>query len=647
MTGAVAAPCGSWSSPISSQVLAGDRADLDEPRIVDGHVYWLEGRGSEGGRVVLVRDGVDLTPAPFNVRTRVHEYGGGAYVVHGDLVVFSNFADLRLYRLDLSNLDAGPRPITPGAESGVRFADLRVDAARGSLLAVREDHRGAAEVVNTIVRLDLDGPNDGTGTVLVAGPDFVAAPRLSPDGARLAWLQWDHPNMPWDSTQLWVAELDGNGVLTERVCVAGGDGVAVTEPVWAPDGRLLFLSDQTGWANLYAALPGSSEPVAVAPAEAEFGWPQWVLDRPSYGVATDGTIVCTWLEHGLGHLGTVSPDGRRATLALDGTAYDEVRVEGTTVVGLADFADRPGAVFRTDLATGGTTVLRTELGHEVPPGLVGRPEPVSWTNGTGQEVHGIFHPPANDAFAVPDGERPPLVVRVHGGPTSMTRVFFSLDTAYWTSRGLAVLDVNYGGSTGYGRRYRERLKGMWGLTDVDDTVTGALAMADTGRVDRTRLAIRGGSAGGFTTLAVLTGSDAFAAGASHFGVGDLEGLARDTHKFESRYLDGLVAPYPQGRDVYLERSPVHHVDSLSAPMILLQGLDDKVVPPAQAREMAAAVRAKGFPVALLEFEGEGHGFRSAVAMVRSRDAEAYFYSKVFGFELADADQLEPVEIANL
>jgi dipeptidyl aminopeptidase/acylaminoacyl peptidase len=597
--------------------------------------------------VVLVRDGEDLTPPPFNVRTRVHEYGGGAYVVDRDVVVFSDFADLRLYRLDLSDPAGAPVPVTPGAEAGVRFADLRVDASRGWLLAVREDHRGDGEPVSAIVRLGLDGPNDDAGTVLVAGADFVAAPRLSPDGTRLAWLQWDHPDMPWDATQLWVGTVADDGALTDRVRVAGGDGVAVTEPLWAPDGRLLFLGDQTGWANLYAALPGSRGPVALASAQAEFGWPQWVLDRPSDGVAADGTVVCTWLEDGVGRLGTVSPDGRRATLALDGTAYDQVRVEGTTVVGLVDFADRPTGVFRTDLATGTSELLQAELRDDVPPGVVGRPQAVSWTNSLGQEVHGVFHPPANEGYAVPDGELPPLVVRVHGGPTSMTRASFSLDTAYWTSRGLAVLDVNYGGSTGYGRAYRERLKGRWGLTDVDDTVTGALAMADAGRVDRARLAIRGGSAGGYTTLAVLTGSDAFAAGASYFGVGDLEALARDTHKFESRYLDGLVGPYPEARALYVERSPIHHVDRLSAPMILLQGREDRVVPPAQAREMAAAVRAKELPVALLEFEGEGHGFRSAAAQVRSRDAEAYFYSRVFGFELADADQLEPVQIANL
>ena len=645
MTRPVPAPCGSWSSPVSSLSFAGDRVALDQPSIVDGHAYWLEGRGSEGGRVVLVRDGVDLTPAPFNVRSRVHEYGGGAYVVDGDVAVFTDFADLRLHRLDLADAGADPRPISP-ADAGVRFADLRIDADRGSLLAVREDHRGAGEPVNTIVRLDLDGPNDGLGTVLVSGHDFVAAPRLSPDGTRLAWLQWDHPDMPWDSTELWVATLDDDGALTHRARAAGGAGVAVTEPVWAPDGRLLFLSDETGWANLYAALPGSPGSVALAPAQAEYGWPQWVLDRPSHGITTEGTIVCTWFEDGVGRLGTVSPDGGRATLGLDGTAYDQLRVEGTTVVGLADFADRPRAVFRTDLATGATTVLRAEQ-DDVPAGVVSRPEAVSWTNSSGQEVHGVFHPPANDGFAVLDGERPPLVVRIHGGPTSMTKVSFSLDTAYWTSRGLAVLDVNYGGSTGYGRAYRERLKGTWGLTDVDDTVTGALAMAGAGRVDRSRLAIRGGSAGGFTTLAVLTGSDVFAAGASYYGVGDLEALARDTHKFESRYLDGLVAPYPAGRDLYVERSPVHHVDSLAAPMILLQGLDDKVVPPAQARQMAEAVRRKGLPVALLEFEGEGHGFRAAEAIVRSRDAEAYFYSRVFGFELADADRVEPLEIANL
>ena len=643
----VTAPYGSWSSPISSRAMAGDRTALDQPCLVDGRAYWLEGRASEAGRVVLVRDGVDLTPPPFNVRTRVHEYGGGAYTVHGDVVVFSHFADLRLYRLDLDRPADEPRPITPGAEAGVRFADLRVEAGRGTLLAVREDHRGAGQPVNTIVRLGLDGPNDDAGTVLVEGADFVAAPRPSPDGSRLAWLQWDHPNMPWDSTELWVGTVGEDGTVTGRVRVAGGDGVAVTEPRWAPDGRLLFLSDQTGFANLYAAWPGAGEPVALAPAEAEFGWPQWVLDRPSFGVAADGTVVCTWLEDGVGRLGTLSPDGRRETLALDGTAYDHVWVEGGTVVCLADFADRPPAVLRTDPRSGAVEVLRAEVGDGAPRGVATRPESVTWTNPAGQVVHGIFHPPAGDGFVAPEGELPPLVVRVHGGPTSMTRLSFSTDTAYWTSRGLAVLDVNYGGSTGYGRAYRERLKGTWGLTDVADTVSGALALAEQGRVDRARLAIRGGSAGGFTTLAVLTGTDAFAAGASYFGVGDLEGLARDTHKFESRYLDGLVAPYPQGRATYVERSPIHHVDRLSAPMILLQGLDDRVVPPAQAQEMAAAVRAKGLPVALLEFEGEGHGFRSAEAVVRSRDAEAYFYSRVFGFELADADQLEPVEIANL
>jgi dipeptidyl aminopeptidase/acylaminoacyl peptidase len=646
MPDVVTAPYGSWPSPISSRRLAADRVVLDEPKLVDGHAYWLEGRGTEGGRVVLVRDGQDLTAPPSNVRSRVHEYGGGAYVVDGDVVVFSDFADLRLHRLDLDGADRAPRPITPGGEVGVRFADLRVDRARGVLLAVREDHRGDGEARTSVVRLDLDGPNEDCGTVLVEGPDFVVAPRVSPDGRHLAWLQWDHPNMPWDSTELWVAELDAGGAPIERRLVAGGDGVAVTEPRWAPDGRLMFLSDQTGWANLYAAEPGSWEPVALGPGEVELGWPQWVLDFPTYGIASDGTAVCTWYEEGVGRLGTVSPDGTRAALGLDGTAYAHIQVEGTTVLGIADHADRPRELFRMDLRTAAPQVLRAEVDEGVPPTLVSRPQPMTWTSSRGEQVHGTYHAPANDGFRAPTGELPPLVVRLHGGPTSMTPIASSLDTAYWTSRGLAVLDVNYGGSTGFGRAYRERLKGQWGVVDVDDTVTGALAMAEQGLADRSRLAIRGASAGGFTTLAVLTSTDVFAAGASYFGVADLEALARDTHKFESRYLDSMVAPYPHGRDVYVERSPIHHVDRLSAPMILLQGLDDRVVPPAQAELMAGAVRAKGLPVALVEFEGEGHGFRSSEAQVRARDAEAYFYSRVFGYPLAD-DDLEPVEIENL
>ena len=640
---ATTAPYGAWASPVSAASLAGDRVALDQPSIDSGHVYWLEGRGTEGGRVVLVRDGVDLTPAPFNVRSRAHEYGGGAYTVSGDVVAFVDFTDqrVRLLSVDGRGRHEEPHAITPASDGQLRYADLRLDLARRQLFCVREDHRGEGEAVNTVVRLDLDAANDDGGDVLVEGPDFVAAPRLSPDGAQLAWLQWNHPNMPWDSTELWTGTLTDEGLVGAQP-VAGGQGVAVTEPRWSPAGDLLHLSDQAGWANLAAVRPDGSV-AAVTRVEHELGWPQWVFDRPSFGFAADGTVVCTWFEDGRGRLGTVA-GGALHALDLAGVAYDHVRVEGRTVVALVDRFDRSRAVVTLDLDSGAHEVVREESAFELPDGMLSTPESVSWTNTVGETVHGVFHPPANAGFRAPEGELPPLVVRLHGGPTSMTVPAFSLDTAYWTSRGLAVLDVNYGGSTGYGRAYRERLQGQWGIVDVDDCSSGARALAEQGRVDGERLAIRGGSAGGFTTLAALTGTDVFAVGASYFGVGDLEALARDTHKFESRYLDGLVAPYPEGRDVYRERSPLHHLEDLSAPMILLQGLDDHVVPPNQATEMADAVRAKGLPVAHLEFAGEGHGFRRADTIVRAREAEAYFYARIFGYVLDD--DVEPVDIAN-
>lgn len=628
---------------MSAASLAGDRVSLDQPSVDSGHVYWLEGRGAEGGRVVLVRDGVDLTPAPFNVRSRAHEYGGGAYTVAGDVVAFVDFTDQRVHLLsvDEQGHHGAPRAITPESDGRLRYADLRLDLVRRQLFCVREDHRGEGEAVSTIVRLDLDGDNVDGGAVLVEGPDFVSAPRLSPDGDRLAWVQWNHPDMPWDCTALWSATVSDEGLVGAQQ-VAGGQGVAVTEPLWSPAGDLLHLSDRSGWANLAAVHPDGST-AAVTDVELELGWPQWVFDRPSFGSTADGTIVCSWFEDGRGRLGTVVA-GVLQPLDLAGVAFDHVRVQGRTVVALVDHADRSRAVLRLDLDSGRSEVVRQESEVELPAGMLSTPQSVSWTNTTGDTVHGVFHPPANAGFRAPEGELPPLVVRLHGGPTSMTVPAFSLDTAYWTSRGLAVLDVNYGGSTGFGRAYRERLRGRWGIVDVDDCSTGARALAEQGRVDGERLAIRGGSAGGFTTLAALTGTDVFAVGASYFGVGDLEALARDTHKFESRYLDGLVAPYPEGRDVYRERSPLHHLDGLSAPMILLQGLDDHVVPPNQATEMAEAVRAKGLPVAHLEFAGEGHGFRRAETIVRAREAEAYFYARIFGYVLAD--DVEPVDIAN-
>ncbi|WP_137120006.1 S9 family peptidase [Segeticoccus rhizosphaerae] len=636
----VTRPFGAWRSPVSAASVAGDTVGLGAVRLDDGDVYWIESRPGDGGRSVLVRctpGGArqDVTPGPYNVRSRVHEYGGGAYAVRHGLVLFVNFVDQRVYRLDRD--DPAPHAITP--EGTLRYGDLRLDTERGVAYAVREDHSDPqAEPVNTLVRLDLEGPNGDGGTVLVGDTDFVVGPELSPDGTHLAWLQWDHPNMPWDDTTVWLGTLDAAGDLTDRQIWAGAPGRTVGEPRWAPDGRLVHLSDHTGFANLYAGDLTSPESSAspLLSLDREFGQPQWQLGTSTYGFTGDGRVVCTWLEDGFARMGLLDPaDGQVRLLETGATAYGSLAVAADQVVFMGGFVDAPSAVVRVSLVDGSTEVLRRSSDERVDPRYLSRPERVSWQNTDGETVHGFFHRPANADFTAPEGELPPLIVSSHGGPTSMAPPAFSPSDQYWTSRGFALLEVNYSGSTGYGRAYRERLKGRWGLVDVDDCATGAVAMADEGRVDRARLAIHGGSAGGYTTLAALTFRDVFAAGASHFGISDLAALARDTHKFESQYPTGLVGPYPEAKDAYAARSPIEHLDRLGSQMILLQGTEDEVVPRGQAELMADALRRKGLPVSLVLFEGEGHGFRRAENIVAALEAEAYFFSQVLGFTLAD------------
>ncbi|HET8601122.1 MAG TPA: prolyl oligopeptidase family serine peptidase [Segeticoccus sp.] len=594
-----------------------------------------------------------MLPEGWNVRSRVHEYGGGAYAVRSGRVVFVDFAAQRLWQVRADD-GAPPVPVTP--EGAMRYGGLVLDERRGAVFCVREDHSGdgsGEEPANTLVRVDLDAAGNPAGTVLVEGPDFVSRPALSADGSRIAWVQWNHPNMPWDSTTLWVAELDESGSLRAPRRVAGGPGEAITEPVWAPDGRLVFLSDRTGWANLYAVDlpveegdPADPAPVATAllPMEREFGTPQWTLGMSSYGFAGD-RLVCTWLTDGLAHLGVLSPVGHLTELTTPATDVTTVQAGDDEVVCHASFADNPGAIVRISLCACAADVALTELARSSEPvdaRYVPRPEPVEWTTGGAHTAYGFFYAPTNPHFIAPEGERPPLVVMCHGGPTSFHPGAFRLDVAWFTSRGVAVLDVNYRGSSGYGRAYREQLQGNWGIVDVEDCSTGALAMAELGRADASRLAITGGSAGGYTTLAALTFTDTFSAGASFYGISDLSAIAQETHKFESHYTDGLVGPWPAAREVYAERSPVRHVDRLSCPLILLQGADDLVVPPNQAQLMAEAVAAKGLPVAFLLFEGEGHGFRRAENVVRAREAELWFYGEVFGF--TPADEIAPVDL---
>ena len=637
------APYGSWKSPITAELIASGTIGLGQIALDGADTYWVEMRPAEGGRSVLVRriaDGrtIDVTPAPFNVRTRVHEYGGGAFCVAGGTVCFSHFGDARLYRQDPG---AAPRPLTP--EAPRRYADLMIDQKHGRVICVCEDHSAPGhEPVNTLVSISLDG--DTAPLVLTAGGDFYSSPRLSPDGTRLAWLTWNHPNMPWDSTELWLGDVEAGGSLGRRARVAGGADESIFQPEWSPDGMLYFVSDRTGWWNLYRWRHGRSEPLCEKAAE--FGLPQWVFAMSTYGFASAEQIVCAYAERGLRRLTTL--DTRTLVLSpieTELTEFDGVQVAPGRAVFNAGSPTQALATMQLDLQTRRLEVVRRSTELTVDVGYLSRPEAIEFPTEHGRSAHAFFYPPRNRDYVAPSGDCPPLLVLSHGGPTAATGSTLRLAIQFWSSRGIAVLDVNYGGSTGYGRAYRQRLDGQWGVVDVDDCVNAARYLVDRGAVDGNRLAIRGGSAGGYTTLCALTFRNLFKAGASYYGIGDLEALAKDTHKFESRYEERLVGPYPAQRDLYRARSPIHFTDRLSCPVIFFQGLDDKVVPPNQAEAMVAALRAKKLPVAYVPFEGEQHGFRRAATLRRALEAELYFYSRVFGFALADP--VEPVPIENL
>jgi len=655
MTKPKVAPYGSWKSPITSDLIVSENIGLGQPTLDGEDIYWIEIRPQEKGRYVIVRrtpDGAtaDVNPPPFNARTRVHEYGGAGYMVADGVVCFSNFADQRLYRLDCRGVQLNaPTPITPEGEW--RYADAVPDRQRNRLICIREDHTDPShEAVNTVAAVSLE---TGETTVLASGNNFYSSPRLSPDGNRLAWLTWNHPNMPWDGTELWVAEFDGAGAVTAPQQVAGGPAESIFQPEWSPDGVLHFVSDRTNWWNLYRWRSGILPKVtnlredveALCPMEAEFGGPQWVFGLSLYAFA-GGAIVCAYEKNGHSHLASLDPGTLKLEpIELPYTEIWRVKAGGGFVVLGVGSPTEPGALARLDLATKQIEVLRRSSNLTIDSGYLSNPQAIEFPTEGGLTAQAIFYPPKNRDFAAPEGERPPLLVMSHGGPTAATTTGFNLEVQYWTSRGVAVVDVNYGGSTGYGRAYRQRLNGQWGIVDMNDCANAALYLAKQRLVDRNKLAITGGSAGGYTTLCALTFRDEFKAGASHYGVSDLEALATDTHKFESRYLDSMIGPYPARRDLYIERSPIHHTHRLSCALILFQGLEDKIVPPAQSQKMFEAARAKELPVAYVAFEGEQHGFRQAANIKRALDGELYFYSKVFGFELADP--VEPVHIENL
>ncbi len=641
-------PYGSWKSPVTSDRIVSESIKLGQLALDGDHLFWLESRPNEGGRNTVVRRDANgtihaLTPTPLNVRTRVHEYGGGAYGVADGIVYFANFSDQRLYQ---QRRDGPPEPIT--AEAPMRYADVCHDRRRNRLLCIREDHTKTThadqEPRNTIVSIPLDSdPRDTSGEILVSGNDFYAAPRLRADGQQLAWLTWNHPNMPWDGTELWVADLHPNGALHAPRQVAGGADVSVCQPEWSPDGRLHFVSDHSGWWNLYRLADDKTVP--LYPMEAEFGGPQWTFGQRLYGFESSHRIICAYTQHGFWHLGRV--DIAQHTLErfdVPYTTVDDIHVHQSKIFCTASSPSEPMALVQIDIASHAVTVLRRSVDFSMDAGYISVPSAITYPTKDGATGHAFYYPPRNADCQGPPSAHPPLFVKSHGGPTGACVPALNLMIQYWTSRGVAVLDVNYGGSTGYGRAYRERLNGQWGIVDVDDCVSAVTTLINRDAVDPKRVAITGGSAGGFTTLCALTFRDCFTAGSSYYGVSDLRALARDTHKFESRYLDRLIGPLPEHADRYDRRSPIHFTDRLSCPLILFQGLEDAVVPPNQAENMFNAVRSKGIPVAYIAFQGEQHGFRRAEHIKQVLDNELYFYSKIFGF--TPADRVAPIPIEN-
>ena len=629
---------GGWKSPLTAKRVASGAMTCSQVTLDGCTVYWLEQRPMEGGRSAIVRyrDGQtenNLLPAAYNIRSRVHEYGGGAYCVSNGVIFFSNDADQNIYRIDVS----GSITLVLSTENG-RFADYIVDSVRQRLIAVCEDHgTDRPEPENSLVAVGLaESPEL---QVLVSGSDFYACPRMSPDGTRLAWLSWDHPNMPWDGCELWLASIADDGSLIDRRKIAGGPDESIFQPQFSADGRLFFVSDKSGWWNIYCYQDGQLDD--VLPMAAEFGLPLWQFGMSTYALLSDKRILCGYCELGCWRLAMIDIDS--STLVNIDTPYTEIS-SVTAAAGIGAFiaaspeVEKAVVIYRPGDGDFQMLTKPQEINNSA--AYLSTPEPQNFPVADNQRAYGFFYPPSNKNTRAPEGTLPPLIVKSHGGPTMAATATYNAKIQFWTSRGFAVLDVNYGGSTGYGKAYRKRLEGNWGITDVADCISGARFLADQGRVDPDRLIIAGSSAGGYTTLCALTFHDTFDAGASYYGISDLQSLVNDTHKFEARYLDRLIGPLPISQDVYDKRSPVNYTDRLSCPVIFFQGLEDKVVPPDQAATMVASLKDKGVAVAYITFENEQHGFRRAENVERALESELYFYSKVFGFTLAD----NPVQI---
>jgi dipeptidyl aminopeptidase/acylaminoacyl peptidase len=646
-------PYGEWPSPISAADLARSGLVLGFVASVGDEIWWGETRPWENGRATVVRrraDGVvvDALPQPWHARTRVHEYGGKAWLPvpaedgHGPSLVFAHWDDQRLYLLEDGRDE--PRPLTPdpAEPAALRYADPVLTSDGTEVLCLREAHRDG-QVIRHIVSVPLDGSaatDDKLIREVAGGSDFLASPRVSPDGGRIAWVAWDHPRMPWDGTELRVASLEG-GVAVSARTLLGGPEESVLQPEWADDGTLYAISDRGGWWNLHRVRVDSGEVQPLCSREEEFAFPMWLLGWVSYAVLRDGRLA---VLHGTGtySLGVLDPTtGALADLDLPFTVWSPTLAVGNEgVIGVAGSAQEPPTVVRVDPDAGVVERLRASTDRIPEPDYLPQPRSEALSGPHGRMVHAHVYPPRNPQVRAPEAASPPYVVFVHGGPTAQSFPVLSLDVAYFTSRGIGVIDVDYGGSSGYGRAYRQLLNGQWGVVDVEDCVAAARALVDRGDADGARVAIRGGSAGGWTTLAALTSTDFFAAGVSYFGVADPLRFVQSTHDFESRYLDGLIGPLPQAREVYAERSPLSHVDRLACPVLLLQGAEDEVVPRSQSLMFRDALATKRIPHAYLEFEGEQHGFRKESSIIAAHEAELSFYGQVFGFDPPGVARLE-------
>jgi dipeptidyl aminopeptidase/acylaminoacyl peptidase len=649
---------GSWKSPITAELVTKAAPSLDQPQFDSGNLYWLESRPWENGRCVIMRrqaNGVieDALPVPLGARSRVHEYGGAPYLVTDNVIYFCLDHDQRVYRFDLSLQHPQPEALT--ANDNRRYTDLALDKHHQRLIATCEEHREDSHLPeNFLVTIPLDGSQQVT--TLTSGDDFYSNARISPDGKKISWLCWQHPNMPWDETELWCADLNVQGLPCDPKLIADGNTLgkpeSIFQPQWSNRGDLYFASDRNNWWNLYRqSLNQSADQQAqlICDSErnhdSEFAMPQWVFGMSTFGFLDVNTIACSYTHNGFWHF---------AIIDLNTGQLTDIDTPYTSIQGV--FCHQGQACFigasanlAPEVVTYQKDATTTEVAYQsgelpVEQSFLATPQAITFNSGDGQ-AHAFLYPPTNPNFCSPKETNPPLVAMCHGGPTAACDSALSFKIQYWTSRGFMVIDINYRGSTGFGRRYRDALKGQWGIIDVEDAVNAANYLVHNSLVDPQKMAIRGGSAGGYSVLCALTFHDTFKAGASLYGIGDLELLVAGTHKFEAHYTDSLIGPYPEEKALYQARSPIHHIDQLTCPVIFLQGLDDKVVPPNQAELMVNALQEKHIPVAYVAFEGEGHGFRKAQNIKKALESELYFYSKIFDFQLPET--VAPITIKNL